>query len=221
MPDIKKEHLVVPKTAKICQLGEFSSKTSSVWIVLHGYAQQADYFIRNFEPLVSSETVIVAPEGLSRFYRKGFYGRVGASWMTKEERLSEIEDYCKYLDILYQHILKKLPKKNVVKINVLGFSQGGATASRWAEYTSNRIDNLVLWSSVFPEDMPPDNLNKLSCKQNCLIVYGKEDEFFNTSHFEVIDKVQSNFSKIEIVTFEGGHQICSDTLKKLQDNFKL
>src|SRR5690554_3872961 len=43
---------------------------------------------------------------MHRFYRKGTQGRVGASWMTKEARLDDIEDNHKYLDKLAEHLLK-------------------------------------------------------------------------------------------------------------------
>jgi hypothetical protein len=45
--------------------------------------------------------IIIAPEGLSRFYRKGFSGDVVASWMTKDDRLDDMEDYVRYLNDLH------------------------------------------------------------------------------------------------------------------------
>ena len=35
----------------------------------------------------------MAPEGLSRFYLEGFSGKVGATWMTREDRLNDIDNY--------------------------------------------------------------------------------------------------------------------------------
>ena len=43
-----------------------------IWIVVHGYGQQAKYFIRKFKPLQDEETLVIAPEGLHHFYLKGF-----------------------------------------------------------------------------------------------------------------------------------------------------
>ena len=40
----------------------------SVWLVLHGYRQLADRFVARFEPVASPERLIMAPEGLNRFY---------------------------------------------------------------------------------------------------------------------------------------------------------
>src|ERR1051325_10016453 len=49
---------------------------------------------------------LVAPEGLSRFYlsERATERRVGASWMTREDRLAEIADYLGYLDAVYDDV---------------------------------------------------------------------------------------------------------------------
>jgi hypothetical protein len=59
--------------------------------VLHGYGHLAPYFIRKFNSL--EDSFIVAPEGMYRFYLYGSSGRVGACWMTKEERLDDALDF--------------------------------------------------------------------------------------------------------------------------------
>ena len=105
------EHqLTVSRTARYHQLGELSAMTRRVWFVAHGYGQLAAYFIRHFAPLTAADPhlVVVAPEGLSRFYLNGTGGRVGATWMTKEDRLAEIEDYVAYLNQLAATILPRL-----------------------------------------------------------------------------------------------------------------
>jgi hypothetical protein len=52
-----------------------------VWFVCHGYGQLAAYFIRHFAFLTENApaTVVIAPEGLSRFHLSGNGGRVGAT----------------------------------------------------------------------------------------------------------------------------------------------
>ena len=40
---------------------------------------------------------IIAPQGLHKFYLEGTSGRVGASWMTKENREDDIKNYLVYL----------------------------------------------------------------------------------------------------------------------------
>jgi hypothetical protein len=65
-------------------------------------------FIQKFKELASENTLIVAPEALSRFYLNGFSGRVGATWMTKEARDTEILDYLNYLNKLLDTLLMDL-----------------------------------------------------------------------------------------------------------------
>ncbi len=81
-----------PNTAKI------------IVFALHGYGQLAEFFVRKFNVLNETDYFIVAPEGLHRFYLKGASGRVGASWMTKQERQSDINDYINYLDDVWLKI---------------------------------------------------------------------------------------------------------------------
>ena len=89
---MQEHHLAVAKTARYYSLGEPGPATRQLWFVCHGYGQLAGRFLRHFEPLDDGSRVIVAPEGLSRFYlsESPAERRVGASWMTREDRLVEI-----------------------------------------------------------------------------------------------------------------------------------
>ena len=71
-------HLTVARTARYQQLGELSAATRRVWFVSHGYGQLAAYFMRHFAFLAEADpsTVVIAPEGLSRFYLKA----TAAAW---------------------------------------------------------------------------------------------------------------------------------------------
>src|SRR3989344_9498015 len=102
---MKEQHFTTQRTARYYTIGELNNKTKTIWIVLHGYMQSAAFFIKQFEVLKNDTTFIVAPEALSRAYVNGVSGKVGASWMTKEERESEIADYIFYLNSLSKHIL--------------------------------------------------------------------------------------------------------------------
>ena len=166
-----KHHIVVNKTATYHTLGD-TKTAKTIWFVLHGYGMLAEYFIKKFEPILNDETCIIAPEGLSKFYTQGFYGRVGATWMTKQDREVEIRDYINYLNQLYEYICKQNNNTNL-KINLLGFSQGGATISRWSAIGKVQFSNLILWASVFPNDM---NFEQITT-DNTFLLYGDNDEF--------------------------------------------
>ena len=127
-------------SARYYTLGEISENVEQLWFVCHGHGQLAQYFIRKFEVLNDGKVLIVAPEGLSRYYLEGFRGRVGATWMTKEDRLSDIENYLTYLSEVFNFIKSQL--KSNVQVNFLGFSQGAATISRFATQTDAHFDKL-------------------------------------------------------------------------------
>ena len=46
---IQKFKIQTTKTARYFQIGELSSMTKNVWIVLHGYGMLPEYFIKKFE----------------------------------------------------------------------------------------------------------------------------------------------------------------------------
>ena len=146
-----KKTLDVEKKARYFQIGSAHDKVSTVWIVLHGYGMLSEFFIQKFEQIKDTNTLIIAPEALNRFYIDTNYGRVGASWMTKEERQTDIDENIKYLNGLMNMINKEIGH-NRFKINVLGFSQGGATACRWVFNSNIKIENLIMWAGDIPKD---------------------------------------------------------------------
>jgi predicted esterase len=167
---MQQHSITVPKTARYFQLGEITTSTKQIWIVLHGYGQLANYFIKWFEPIVDSETVIIAPEGLHRFYWQGFSGKVVASWMTKEDRENDIKDYINFLDEVMD-IVKAQVVNSSTKVIAFGFSQGVATVSRWVFNTKgHHPDELVLWAGLFPSDFALENKWYISAKKTNLCV---------------------------------------------------
>src|SRR4051812_41555257 len=125
---MKINYLKVEKTARVVTNDADPKKIRSVWLIAHGYGHLANYFINKFSELNSTDNLVIVPEGLHRYYLNGHSGKVGASWMTKEEREKDIEDYVNYLDKVYETYISPLEDKIIV--NALGFSQGGATICR-------------------------------------------------------------------------------------------
>ncbi|MFD2248098.1 alpha/beta hydrolase [Pontibacter ruber] len=208
---MQENKLIVPRTARYYTLGTSSEKTRNLWIVCHGYGQLARFFLRHFSVLDDGETVVVAPEALSRFYLDGFSGRIGATWMTKEDRLSEIGDQASYLNLLLQHMLEQLPQD--VRITVLGFSQGGATVSRWLASGNVPVHRLILWAASFPEDIDFSSGQAAFAGLPVAMVYGSEDEFITA---EALDRKKQLMAQLgispQVYTFEGGHTLHADTL---------
>ena len=115
-------HFSVKKTTRYFTEGS-SAETHHVY-VLHGYGQHPEFFLRKFIP-ASPNIFLVAPEGLHRYYLNGNSGRVGASWMTKEDRQNDILDYVNYLDALCESL-----SGNAKNITIRGFPKGAGREVR-------------------------------------------------------------------------------------------
>src|SRR5437660_2587937 len=147
-------HIGVSRTARYFTLGEKPQGVAEVWFACHGYGQLAARFLEKLRVLDDGRRYLVAPEGLSRFYlsESPAERRVGASWMTREDRLAEIDDYVPYLDAVSADVFRSLDRARVT-VHALGYSQGAATASRWVAMGKAKIDRLTLWGGEFPPDL--------------------------------------------------------------------
>jgi predicted esterase len=158
-PAITPHRIRVRRSARYYTLGPTHGFPRELWVVLHGYGQLAARFLAWFGPLDDGTRLVVAPEGLSRFYldpiaeRRGQASpRVGATWMTREDREHEIEDYIAYLEQLSNEIRRHLAGAGP-RIVVLGFSQGTATMCRWLAASELRAEQVVLWAGGVPPEL--------------------------------------------------------------------
>ena len=212
-------HLPVTRTARYQQLGELSPATRQLWLVLHGYGQLAEYFIRHFAALYAADpagTVIVAPEALSRFYLQGTAGRVGASWMTRADRLREIEDQASYLSQLLASLLAKCPPGTAV--TVLGFSQGTATVSRWLAQCAGhwRPQHLILWAGDFPADIEASRAQQAVRGLPVSLVCGTQDEYVSPAQlYEQAEVLRRHGAQVATHSFAGGHTLYPELLRQL------
>ena len=210
-----KKSISIAKKARYYQLGASSKSISRVFIVLHGYAMLSEFFIQKFRNLDDGNTLIIAPEALNRFYIDANYGRVGASWMTKDERESDILENIEYLNLLIKIVYEEIGHKNF-KLNILGFSQGGATACRWIFSSQMKVDNLILWAGDIPKDTLLEKNKKKWNSFNTHLVMGKQDHLIN-------DKMKAKFLSLildykldyKLTEYEGDHRIFPDVMLKL------
>jgi predicted esterase len=216
-------HLTIPRTARYEQLGELSAATRQLWLVAHGYGQLAEYFSRHFESVQALDpegTVIVAPEALSRFYRSGTSGYVGASWMTTADRLAEIADQAAYLDALLDHLLRACPPD--VRVTVLGFSQGTATVSRWLAGKAGqwRPQHLVLWAGDFPADIEASAARQLLHGLPVVLVSGELDGYVSPEKLQAQAETLGAFgAQLTTHSFEGKHTLYPPLLRQLHAAF--
>jgi predicted esterase len=218
---MQEHHISVSRSARYYTLGPTGGSVTQVWIVCHGFAQLAGRFIRHFEPLDDGTRLIVAPEALNRFYveaKPGFHGpdsKVGATWMTREDRLREIEDYVGYLDTLADAIFARIDRASV-RLTILGFSQGVATVVRWAIQGHVRPDQLIMWASPLPpEIMTPSGISPLARIPRLSVVVGTLD----ANALNVLPKERERMDRLGLTydfhSFEGGHHLDEQTLRTL------
>ncbi len=208
--------LPITYKARYFTAGQVTENTRQIWFVLHGYGQLAEYFIRKFSVLQKHDIYIIAPEGLSTFYLDPIQtagrisDRVGASWMTKENRLTDIENYLNYLNLLSE---KEIGMHTGIPVTVLGFSQGAATASRWISDGKVPFSRLILWAGIFPGDMDFQSTKQILSGKETVFVYGKQDPFVNDSRFAEMTLITGKLGITPAtVSFDGKHEIDEQTL---------
>ena len=212
-------HVRVERTARYYTLGG-EHRCEHAWIVLHGYGQLAGEFIRYFADLAGEHTLVVAPEALNRFYLVGPDKApardrpVGATWMTREDRESEIGDYIEYLDTVHEEIATRLAPG--ASVSVIGFSQGAATATRWVTHGRSRIDRLVLWGGLVPPDTNLDAGPGSLRHVPLTLVVGNRDHYVSGTMLAAerarLDAAGVPYESIE---FDGGHAVSRAVFPRL------
>jgi len=202
---IPEEHRFnVPRSARCFTQG--GGAASEAWLLLHGYGQLASRFLRGFAPLATPERLLVAPEGLSRFYLEAGAGKVGASWMTREDRASEIADYLGYLEAVRRALIPPVP------LTVLGFSQGVATAARYAMAAAPAPVRLVCWGGLVPEEIPAARLGGI----RVTLVVGEREEWAPPAAVEAqAAAFRAAGVAAEVIRFDGGHEIRPEVVARL------
>ena len=181
------------------------------WVVLHGYRQLANRFIRKFDALNNETHTVFAPEAPSRFYIEGYTGRVGASWMTSEDRKEDIENYVQQLDTFYDNTIAKAKSNKRI---LLGFSQGAATAVRWCCKGKAEFDELVIWAGTIPKDMKMNQID-MKLKQPVRVFIGNDDPFNKKDHItSALQVLEDSGVPYELKFFDGGHDIHTNSLSE-------
>ncbi|WP_052444282.1 alpha/beta hydrolase [Flammeovirga sp. OC4] len=201
--------------------GTVTNKTEHLWMVLHGYGQLADHFMRRFDILNTDRHHVVGCQGLSRFYLDKQYQKVGASWMTKLDREADIRHQQEYLSNVFENRLSELgDQKDHLKFNYLAFSQGGATLLRWLKYYKPKVDNLILWAADMPKEFTLDDYSFLSPDSTVFIVLGDRDPFRTfidiKKQKELLNSLNCNS---KFINFDGGHHVRRDVLEECVKHF--
>ena len=200
---IEAHKIPVERTAHYYTFGKATKQTKYCWIVCHGYGQLASKIIHKFDGL-GEDHFVVAPEALSSFYWKRPI--IGASWMTRKDRLDEIADYTKYIKGLYEEYIPQCADD--VQIILFGFSQGCATQIRWLMREFPVFHKLVLWAGLLPEDLDYTPHQDYFLDKDFHWFIGDEDEFINKKIYDWhIQFAKKQGLSLQITDFKGKHEI--------------
>jgi predicted esterase len=217
---VTEHHIRVVKRARYYTNGP-STHATDVWIVCHGYGQLASKFINGFSAIASPTRLIVAPEALHRYYldpppAPAADRRVGATWMTREDRTNDIADYIDYLDMLVSEVMSHAPR---ARLRVLGFSQGSATVLRWAVRASRVPHQLILWAGEVPADIDWNMGARKLAATRIDVIRGDRDELTSQEGLQRnLRTLQDVGLEYHMHGFSGRHHLDSELLIRLADD---
>jgi len=195
-------------------LNTLTKNTKNIWIVLHGIGYLSRYFIRYFDTLAPDENYIIAPQAPSKYYKSNDYKRVGASWLTKEDTHTEIQNTLNYLDQVYK-------QENIgpeYQLIIFGFSQGVSIASRWVAKQNINCTHLVLYAGSIPKELNKEHFQYLldkNAKITCIV--GDKDEYLTEGIRKENSKRTNTLfqGKAKTIVFDGKHEIKKEIITAL------
>ena len=193
----------VAQEQRVDSLGTLSDATKHVWVGLHGYGQLVQFFARHFRSLATEERAFAFPQGPHKFYLNGVHGRVGASWMTKDERLVDIANQRLYLGFVFQWIKQQAPKAT---IHCVAFSQGVATIMRCIGHPDVQPSSILAWAGSWPPDL--DETNRAALEElRFKACFGTRDEYITTEKQQEMRGYYLEKYNFEpsVSVYEGGH----------------
>ncbi len=210
--DIKENVVVYQACSTYSTLNSLGPETKTVWIVFHGIGYLSRYFLKYFKALPAKENYVIAPQAPSKYYLNDTYTHVGASWLTKENTISELKNVLNYLD----QILEQESPINNYQVNVLGFSQGVSVALRWVCHSRLKCDKLILYAGGIPNELKPEDTAFLMPDTEISLVFGKQDAFLTVERMVAEEKkIEHLFGgQVKRVGFEGGHEIRPEVLNQ-------
>lgn len=212
---VEEHRLTTTRTARLQSVGDLET-ADEVWMVIHGFGQLAAEFVLPFGAIAGVTRAVIAPEALNKFYhvsretgrREG--QRVGATWMTREDREVEIADYVAYLDAVATEFGRARP------LTVLGFSQGVSTMMRWIVRGSHPVSRVIVWAGEIPPELDLAEHRARFPAAGVEIVIGSVDEYATWINLDAIKRrFEAADIPLRVQLFDGGHRLDRETLLSL------
>lgn len=192
-------------------IGDITDNTKAIWLIFHGYGQLVEHFHTHFSVIDPVYNRLVFPQGLSKFYLKGVDKQIGASWMTAYDREVDIQNYISYLDQIYQ--LEVNPHN--INVNVIGFSQGVHTASRWIHHSNIPYQKFIAWGAGLANEIDREIVGQSFRGENYVVI-GDQDRFVSA---EALEATKLRYEAIgfnyKLISYHGTHDIYPEVLLSL------
>lgn len=194
-------------------LNDFTDETKNVWIVFHGIGYLSKYFLKYFDELNPVDNYIIAPQAPSKYYLNSSYKHVGASWLTKENTETEINNNLNYLD----EILKVETMLSIRNLIIFGYSQGVSMAARWVAQRKIECNHLVLYAGGIPNELNENDFTHLGNNTQITIIVGNQDEYLTKERLSIErEKTRTIFNgRAKEHIFNGGHIIKKELINSL------
>ena len=216
------------RTARYAVLGAEPSQAARLWFALHGYGMLAARFAQPFSDVIPADTCVIAPEGLSRFYLEmpradgGHTQRIGATWLTRESRETEIDDARHWLDLVHDEVVAEsaAARSQAPLVAVLGFSQGVATAMRWIASGHVAPRQFVAWAGGLAQDVDRAAFTAKMQPGETVFVTGTKDPYVtDEARAATADAIAGLAVPHRALSFEGAHQLHAPLLQTLLAEF--
>ena len=179
-------------------------------MVFHGMGYLSKYFINYFSELDADENYIIAPQAPSKYYQGKDFKHVGASWLTRENTMTETQNILNYVDAVY----KKESIESFPNLIVMGYSQGVSIATRWVASREIQCNKLILHSGGIPAELEPSDFEFLSPNTQVIYLYGNKDQYITEAR-ETEEKLKGNKlfqDRLKIEVFDGIHEVNRELL---------
>ena len=192
-------------------LNYLTNKTKNVIFACHGMGYLSRYFLKYFKGLNSDDNYIIIPQAQSKYYVAPKMKYVGASWLTKENTVKEIENVINYFDSVLNN--EKVKNLNFI---FLGYSQGVSVAMRNLAKRKIKVSKLILMSGGIPKELTAKDFKYLENKVTIYYVYGDNDEYIHGNFLNSEkNKIEHLFSNINYIEFKGKHEIKTEIIESI------
>lgn len=212
--DSKENTVSYQVTNTYSTLNTLSDNTKNVWFVCHGMGYLSRYFLKYFTQLNPTENYIIAPQAPSKYYVPPKLKHVGASWLTKENTLSETENIMRYFDAVFEQV--QVPKP--LNLIIVGYSQGVSVALRYIAKRQLDCSQIVLMSGGIPKELTVSDFEFLAKKTKVSLIYGTLDEYLDETRI-LYEKNRAfelfGHCDLKILPFDGKHEVNTALINQL------